>query len=114
MNERLREADIATGYYVDGRSPVVIRIGQHDASVRNHLANAQVEIAAFLTAWNPGSHPTAQEQNSAAQTRLASAVVALGCATITGRGIGQDKARPPRRKPPCPGHQLQECSAAGR
>jgi hypothetical protein len=61
----------ATHFCVAGVSPpFILKVDEANADLAQcHRAHG-VDCSAFITAWNPGSQPTAQAANEAAQQRL--------------------------------------------
>ncbi|MFT6775357.1 MAG: hypothetical protein ACJA1L_003078, partial [Paracoccaceae bacterium] len=78
-----------TDYRIDASPPVVARIGEAPASLDALLRAHAVTSAAFITAFNPFSHPFDNDANARAQARLVSALQAGGHAMIPGLGIGR-------------------------
>lgn len=78
----------ATHYCVNGVSPpFLIRVDVPSPDLAQcHRAHG-VECSAFLTAWNPGSRPTPEADNAAAQARLAALLAARGYRLLAGLGL---------------------------
>ena len=78
----------ATHYCVNGVSPpFLLRIDEPNADLASCHRASGVHSSAFLTAWNPGSRPTAEEENEAAQQRLKDLLNARGFALLGGLGV---------------------------
>src|SRR5450432_1704996 len=78
----------ATHYCVNGVSlPFLLRVDDaNEALAACHLSHG-VSCSAFLTAWNPGSRATPDDQNEAEQTRLQAVLRERGFALIAGLGL---------------------------
>jgi hypothetical protein len=78
----------STHYCVNGVSlPFLLRVDESNADLAAcHLTHG-VSCSAFLTAWNPGSHPTPDEENQAEQGRLQAVLRERGFALIDGLGV---------------------------
>jgi len=78
----------ATHYCVNGATPpFLLRVDSANADLLAfHMAHG-VRCSAFLTAWNPGSRPTPDEVNQAAQRRLTSGLQARGYRIVDGLGV---------------------------
>ena len=85
----------ATAYRVLAEPPFTMRIGKHCDELAEVLRQHGVRTAAFLTAYNPYSHPTAANANVDAQQRLLSELAASGYAYLPGEGVGDDPSWPP-------------------
>lgn len=80
------EAYLVTDYRVDGARPLILRIGQYSSALAALCHETGVDCAAFLTAWNPFSHHTSDQDNGAAQARLILSLDRLGLAQVPGFG----------------------------
>ena len=78
----------ATHYCVNGVTPpFLMRIDAPNADLAAcHRAHG-VECSVFLTAWNPGSRPTPEADNAAAQGRLEALLRARGYPLLAGLGL---------------------------
>ena len=78
----------ATHYCVNGISPpFLLRVDEANPDLAKcHLAYG-VRCSAFITAWNPGSRPTTEEENHAAQFRLEAMLRERGYRLIDGLGV---------------------------
>jgi len=78
----------ATHYCVNGaHPPFLLRVDVQNADLAAFHAAHGVRSSAFLTAWNPGSRPTPEEANHAAQRRLRSALLGRGLRLVDGLGV---------------------------
>lgn len=68
--EQLREAYRSTHFNVLEPAPFTLRIGEPSEDLINLYRDHSVCTAAFLTAWNPLSQPTPQQENDRAQRQL--------------------------------------------
>jgi hypothetical protein len=73
------------------RGPIVLRVGQRNASLERLLHRRHARMWAFVTAWNPRSHRLSLWRNAARQRRLER----LCTDTVPGVGVGDDLAWPP-------------------
>jgi Protein of unknown function (DUF3293) len=78
----------ATHYCVNGVSPpFLLRVDEANPDLATcHLAH-RVRCSSFITAWNPGSRPTSEEENHAAQFRLETVLRDRGYPLIDGLGV---------------------------
>ena len=61
----------ATHFCVNGvQPPFIMRVDESNADLASCYATHGVRCSAFITAWNPGSQPTTDAANAAAQHRL--------------------------------------------
>jgi hypothetical protein len=61
----------ATYYCINGVSPpFLLKVDETNTDLATCHRSHGVMCSAFLTAWNPGSQPTPEEENRAAQQRL--------------------------------------------
>ena len=84
-----------TAYRVLANPPFTMRIGERCDELAEVLGQHGVRTAAFLTAYNPYSRPTAANPNEDAQRRLLSELAASGYAYLPGEGVGDDPSWPP-------------------
>jgi hypothetical protein len=78
----------ATHYCVNGATPpFLLRVDTANADLAAFHATHGVSCSAFLTAWNPGSRPTADDANHAAQERLRASLSARGFRIVDGLGV---------------------------
>lgn len=91
----LVEAYRRTEYQVaDGSHAFTMRVDEPSDSLRTcHFAHG-VECSAFITACNPRSVPTADDQNAGAMTRLAGELERRGYFVLHGRGVDPTGAWP--------------------
>lgn len=91
----LVEAYRRTEYRVaDGSYAFVMRVDEPSDSLRTcHFAHG-VERSAFVTACNPRSVPTPDQENETAMARLASELEARGYFVLQGRGVDPTGAWP--------------------
>jgi hypothetical protein len=80
----------ATNYRVLGQNPFVLKISQPSAPLRKLYDKYGCRSAAFLTAWNPFSRPTANDENSRLQALLEIELSGVSTALIP--GIGEDSS----------------------
>ena len=80
----------ATNYRVLGENPFVLKIGQPSAPLKRLYDEHGCWSAAFLTAWNPFSRPTANDENSRLQALLEIELSDVSTALIP--GIGEDSS----------------------
>ena len=78
----------ATNYRVLGKNPFVLKIGQPSAPLKGLYDELGCRSAAFLTAWNPFSQPTANDENSRLQALLKIELSGVSVALIP--GVGED------------------------
>ena len=85
----------ATDYQVwdDGRW-LSVRLGRAAPAVERLLHRLGARTGAFVTAWNPRSHPTAPAENAAAATALAAEIATRGLRALPHRGVGDDPVWP--------------------
>ena len=95
LDEDLIAAYRATEYRVFTDPAFVLRIGERCAALDDLLAHTGAAGAAFLTAWNPYSEPTAFTVNTARQAELMEIVKAKGWRHVQGEGRGPDPDWPP-------------------
>ena len=86
MDETLMTAYRDTHYVVDDDPPLVLRIDERNDGVRILFASFNVESAAFITAWNPGSEPLGYGENVDRQADLLEDIEALRLNYFVGRG----------------------------
>jgi hypothetical protein len=86
----LIDAYRATNYRVLGENPFVLKIGQSSVPLKNLYHEHGCRSAAFLTAWNPFSRPTANDENSRLQALLE--IELSGVSTALVPGIGEDSS----------------------
>jgi hypothetical protein len=78
----------ATHYCVNGVSPpFLLKIDEANSDLAACHREYGVDSSAFLTAWNPGSRATSDEENQSAQQELRAALEARGFAVLEGLGI---------------------------
>lgn len=82
----LEQAYLETDYRVDDDPPLFLRIGERNDGVRVLMASFNVESAAFITAWNPGSKRLPVDDNYDRQARLLEAIEQLRLNYFVGRG----------------------------
>jgi hypothetical protein len=98
MNQRaaLFEAYRRTRYLIDGDGArIVMRIGEPSADLDRLLERAGATTAAFITAYNPFSRPTAEAINLVANRRLGHDLRDCCGAVLPGKGEGDDGPWPP-------------------
>ena len=88
INEKLLEAYRATHFNVIGPPSFTLRVGEPSRQLSELYRAHEVTTAAFLTAWNPYSEETPQEENDRAQARLETEANSLAAAVLP--GMGQD------------------------
>ncbi len=86
MNAALNHKYRQTDYIVDDDPPLRLKIDEQNDGARILLASFNVEAAAFLTAWNPGSEPLPVEDNYDRQSDLLADIEALRLNYFVGRG----------------------------
>ena len=86
MDEQLKRKYEETDYVVDDDPPIVLRVNEQHDGVRILMASFNVETAAFITAWNPGSQPLDLDTNYDRQADLLSDIEQLRCNYFVGRG----------------------------
>lgn len=86
IDPALEQAYLETDYRVDDDPPLSLRIGERNDGVRVLMASFNVESAAFITAWNPGSERLPEDDNYARQARLLDAIEQLRLNYFVGRG----------------------------
>lgn len=81
----------ATGFRVaDPPYAFVLRVGQISDDLQDIFSTHGVRSAAFLTAYNPRSAPTASHLNEKAQAQLLSLLSASGVPFLSGAGESDD------------------------
>ena len=88
ISDDLLHAYRATDYHVEAAEPFVLRVGQASPDLLHLYAKYQCECAAFLTACNPFSEITAEQENEFRQTELANELRKRGLHFLN--GIGRD------------------------
>ena len=77
----------ATHYRVIDQIPFVLKIGRPSQHLQRLFREYDLHSAAFLTAWNPFSHPTSEADNRAAQARLENDISQNSLPVIAGEGV---------------------------
>ena len=77
----------ATHYRVIDQIPFVLKIGRPSQHLQRLFREYDLHSAAFLTAWNPFSHPTSEADNRAAQARLENDIFQNSLPVIAGEGV---------------------------
>ena len=78
----------ATHYCVNGVSlPFLLRVDEANADLAACHVSHGVSCSAFLTAWNPGSRPTPDDENQAEQDRLQALLRQRGFVLLDGLGV---------------------------
>ena len=78
----------ATQFCVNGVSPpFILTVDEPNGDLAKCHATHQVGCSAFITAWNPGSQPTAHADNDAAQVRLLALLRGRNYPLLAGLGI---------------------------
>jgi hypothetical protein len=72
-----------------------LRVDQPCAALLECMRHFQVTAVAYLTAWNPGSEPTADARNEAAQRALEEEIASRGWRFLYGEGVGADASWAP-------------------
>jgi len=86
--DELREAYRSTQFKVLEPARFTLRIGEPSRDLANLYREHDVSTAALLTAWNPFSEPTPQQENDRAQRKLERQLHMLAVAVV--RGVGED------------------------
>lgn len=86
--EELREAYRSTNFNVLEPKRFTLRIGEFSYGLAGLYHEHNVSSAAFLTAWNPFSAETAQNDNERAHKRLMERLAEMHTAVFS--GIGED------------------------
>lgn len=73
-------------YIVDDDPPLVMKIGEQNDGLRILFASFNVESAAFITAWNPGSRKLSVDENYDRQADLLAEIEKLRLNYFVGRG----------------------------
>ena len=87
-HDELFEAYRLTDFIVQSQPSITFKIGQESRELKKVFEDANVSCAAFITAWNPYSRPTAQEDNIKNQNLLIERINKAGLRFID--GVGQD------------------------
>ena len=87
-HDELFEAYRLTDFIVQSQPSITLKIGQESCELKKVFKDANVSCAAFITAWNPYSRPTAQEDNIKNQNLLIERINEAGLRFID--GVGQD------------------------
>lgn len=95
MDEQLIQAYQAPDYRIAGKVKFSLRIDEPSADCDAEMDAHNCMTAAFLTAWNPYSHPTGKDENIAAQEQLAQNLSAVSVAILSGEGVDPTGAWPP-------------------
>lgn len=86
MDRALVEKYENADYIVEDDPPLVLRIGVQNDGIRILFASFNVESAAFITAWNPGSELLPWEDNQDRQMDLLAEIEKLRLNYFVGRG----------------------------
>lgn len=95
MEKSLIEAYRETEYRITENDLITLRVDEPNSSLDRLLTSRKLTTAAYLTAWNPYSHPTSLLDNEAAQEQLLAEIKALGLDVLHGEGVGLDNSWPP-------------------
>ena len=76
----------------DGGTLAEARVGEHVAAVDDVLDAHGGRAGVFITAWNPRSAPTSDEENAVAHSRLAAQLAEQGIVALPHAGFGEDPA----------------------
>jgi hypothetical protein len=79
-----------TDYYVSDDPPMLLKIGVQNDDARILLASFDVDSAAFITAWNPGSEQLLEEENDNRQAELLAEIEKLRLNYFVGWGERED------------------------
>jgi len=90
VDKDLLEAYRETDYIVEDVPPLLMRIDEQNDGLRILFASFNVECAAFITAWNPGSRELPLEENWSRQADLLHEIETLRLNYFVGRGERQD------------------------
>ncbi len=82
LEKRYRETD----YIVDDDPPLRLNIDEQNDGARILMASFNVETAAFITAWNPGSRELTLDENFDRQADLLEEIEQLRLNYFVGRG----------------------------
>ena len=91
----LRQAYENADYAVFFEPELVLRIGERSERLERLMEFMRVPSAAFITAWNPGSRPRPEAENSAAAEALEGLVDAAGYPRYRGEGRDPEGRSPP-------------------
>lgn len=88
VDPRLVQAYVGTLYRVfpPGSPEHVLRIGHHHPAFDARLAQSSRRSWVVLTAWNPGSVPSSEQENAAAQRALTETLDRAGLVAWPARG----------------------------
>ena len=70
INDELLKKYQNTDYIIDDDPPLLVHIGEQNDGLRILFASFNVESAAFITAWNPGSVKLTMDENYDRQADL--------------------------------------------
>jgi hypothetical protein len=94
LPDDLVKAFLGTDYHVLAEAPFILRINMPSPELKDLLDETRTRCAAYLTAWNPHSRPTAESENQENQSALAREIAQGGWMVIPGYGQGRDKVWP--------------------
>jgi len=80
-----------TDYIVDDDPPLRLKVGEQNDGARIVMASFNVESAAFITAWNPGSQKLSMHDNLDRQADLLEEIEKLRLNYFVGRGEHPDE-----------------------
>ena len=86
MDQQLLQKYESTDYIVDDDPPLMFHLGEQNDGLRILFASFNVESAAFITAWNPGSEQLPLDENYDRQAALLEAISQLRLNYFVGRG----------------------------
>lgn len=89
INEELLEKYQQTDYIIDDDPPLLVHIGEQNDGLRILFASFNVESAAFITAWNPGSKKLTLDENYDRQIDLLEDISSQRLNYFVGRGESQ-------------------------
>jgi len=85
-SDKLIEKYQTTDYFIDDDPPLLFKIGEQNDGLRILFASFNVESAAFVTAWNPGSEKLNLDDNYDRQADLLEDISLQRLNYFVGRG----------------------------
>lgn len=98
MNKRdLAPAYRHTSYRIRSEPPLAVRIDEASPALDRLLTEHNAASWAFITAFNPHSHPKSDDENSAADVRLHACLARAGYTMLAADAISDDARWPVER-----------------
>lgn len=90
IDPAMLQAYLTTDYLISDDPPLLLRIGEENDDARILMASFGVTTAAFLTAWNPGSHQLDDDENDLRQAELLREIESRRLNYLVGQGQRDD------------------------